>query len=297
VDHCDFATPVSIEYYFEKAEALRFTIYDMEKSITDMKKQDTIGSCEIVFGEILGSPTNSVSLNLKNKKGKLVGDALLIIRFNPVHGEDDKMLKIKLSAVNLDKKDFFGKSDPYFELHRVFKEGSTECVFRSDVIKNTLNPKWNEYDVSLMELCKGDFDKPFQIQVHDWDLAGKADLIGKLETTLNDLKKPCPILLLLLNELGKAAGRICFEIIEYFTLPNILDYINGGCKLQLSVAIDFSGSNGDPNKTGTLHHVDELQKNFYEKALIAVGNIVVPYDFDKKVIALGFVSVFELCFQ
>jgi hypothetical protein len=297
VDHCDFNTPVSIEYYFEKSEALKFTVYDMEKESDDLKRQDAIGSCEIVFGEILGSPTNSVALHLKNKKGKQVGNAVIIIRFDPVHGEDDKMLKIKMSAINLDKKDFFGKSDPYFEFHRIFKEGSTECVFRSDIVKKTLNPHWDEYDVSIMDLCKGDHDKPFQIRVYDWDFSGTPDLIGKVEVSINELKKPCPIMLLLLSELGKAAGRISIEHIEFFTLPNILDYINGGCKLQLFVAIDFSGSNGDPNKTGTLHHVDEFQKNYYEKALTAVGNIVVPYDFDKKVIGLGFVSNFLFLFN
>lgn len=288
VDHCQFNTPVSIEYYFEKAEALKFTVYDMEKGSADLKRQDAIGYSEIVFGEILGSPTNSVTLHLKNKKGKQVGDAVIIIRFDPVHGDDDKMLKMKISAINLDKKDIFGKSDPYYELHRIFN-GGTECVFRSDVIKKTLNPHWDEYDVSIADLCKGDFDKPFQIRIYDWDFNGSSDMIGKVEVSINELCKPCPIMLLLLSDMGKAAGRISFEHVEIFTLPNILDYINGGCKLQFFVAIDFSGSNGDPNKTGTLHHVSDFQKNYYEKALTAVGNIVVPYDFDKKVIGLGFV--------
>ena len=45
--------------------------------------------------------------------------------------------------------------------------------------------------------------------------------------------------------------------------PTFTDYIRGGCEINLNVAIDFTGSNGDPRKPGTLHyfHPDGTYQN------------------------------------
>ena len=84
--------------------------------------------------------------------------------------------------------------------------------------------------------------------------------------------------------------------------PTFVDYISGGCELQMSVAIDFTGSNGDPRRPGTLHYIHrDGQLNDYEKALSAVGSIVAKYDHDQKFPVLGFGAkyngVINHCFQ
>jgi len=58
--------------------------------------------------------------------------------------------------------------------------------------------------------------------------------------------------------------------------PQFVDYLTGGCELELSIAIDFTGSNGDPRKPGTLHYRHPNGTlNDYEKAITAVGDILV----------------------
>ena len=84
--------------------------------------------------------------------------------------------------------------------------------------------------------------------------------------------------------------------------PKFVDYIAGGCELQMCVAIDFTGSNGDPRRPGTLHYIHGDGKlNDYEKALSAVGSIVARYDSDQKFPVLGFGAkyggVINHCFQ
>ena len=64
--------------------------------------------------------------------------------------------------------------------------------------------------------------------------------------------------------------------------PKFSDYILGGCEISLIVAIDFTGSNGDPRVPGTLHHQSNGVRNDYEKAILAIGNILSKYDSDKK---------------
>jgi hypothetical protein len=69
------------------------------------------------------------------------------------------------------------------------------------------------------------------------------------------------------------------------------------------VAIDFTGSNGDPRKPGTLHHIsrDGRTLNGYEKAITAVGGILSKYDTDQNFPVYGFGAKYDgvvrHCFQ
>lgn len=75
--------------------------------------------------------------------------------------------------------------------------------------------------------------------------------------------------------------------------PKFVDYLTGGCELQMCLAIDFTGSNGDPRKPGTLHYIHrDGQLNDYEKAITAVGAIVARYDTDQKFPVWGFGAKF-----
>lgn len=84
--------------------------------------------------------------------------------------------------------------------------------------------------------------------------------------------------------------------------PRFVDYIAGGTEISLAVAIDYTGSNGDPRKPGTLHYIHrDRQLNDYEKALTAVGSIVARYDSDQMFPVWGFGAkyggVIQHCFQ
>ena len=67
-----------------------------------------------------------------------------------------------------------------------------------------------------------------------------------------------------------------------------LEYVAGGCELNVAVAIDFTGSNGDPRKPGTLHYMSAGQPNDYEKAISAIVSILGKYDADKQYPVWGF---------
>ena len=77
------------------------------------------------------------------------------------------------------------------------------------------------------------------------------------------------------------------------------DYIFGGCEIELSVAIDFSSSNGDPMSPNSLHHfkgnatdaeTEEINENDseYMKALKSVGKVLQFYNNDKQIALYGF---------
>jgi Copine len=91
------------------------------------------------------------------------------------------------------------------------------------------------------------------------------------------------------------------DVDTYIPEDLFVDYICGGCEMNVVVAIDFTGSNGDPRIPGTLHHIDPNAKNPYEQAIADVVSILLHYDSDKKVPVLGFGAKYggevRHCFQ
>jgi len=84
--------------------------------------------------------------------------------------------------------------------------------------------------------------------------------------------------------------------------PTFVDFIGGGCQLNLCVAIDFTGSNGDPRRPGTLHYMNpDGSLNDYEKAISSIGTILSKYDYDQKFPVWGFGAkyggIVQHCFQ
>lgn len=71
-------------------------------------------------------------------------------------------------------------------------------------------------------------------------------------------------------------------------MPSFLDYLSGGYDIKVSVAVDFTGSNGAPKKPKSLHYTGGPAPNHYQQALSAVLDILLAYDSDDTVDLLGF---------
>ena len=52
--------------------------------------------------------------------------------------------------------------------------------------------------------------------------------------------------------------------------------------------VQFTGSNGHPKDTGSLHHIYGGQPSAYQLAIRQIGNVVSAYDFDKRFPVWGF---------
>ena len=68
---------------------------------------------------------------------------------------------------------------------------------------------------------------------------------------------------------------------------SFLEYVFGGCQVDLSFAIDFTLSNGDPRQSDSLHYFDP-NRNQYLHAIKSVGNILQFYNTDKQINLYGF---------
>ena len=90
---------------------------------------------------------------------------------------------------------------------------------------------------------------------------------------------------------GKAGkykvGDMKFKTLHISQRHTFLEYVFGGCEINLILAIDFTLSNGDPKDRDSLHYFD-LNKNEYLQAIQSVGTILQYYDSDKKIPVFGF---------
>ena len=55
---------------------------------------------------------------------------------------------------------------------------------------------------------------------------------------------------------------------------NFLEYVFGGCEINLNIAIDFTLSNGDPRQNAESLHSNDPRRNEYLKAIKAVGEVL-----------------------
>ncbi|NP_001164964.1 copine-1 isoform X2 [Oryctolagus cuniculus] len=285
----EFSKTLQLEYHFETVQKLRFGIYDIDNKTPELGDDDFLGGAECSLGQIVSS--QMLSLPLMMKPGKPAGRGTITVSAQEL--KDSRVVTMEVAARNLDKKDFLGKSDPFLEFFRQ-GDGKWHLTYRSEVIKNNLNPTWKRFSVPLQHFCGGDPSTPLQVRCSDYDSDGSHDLIGAFYTSLSQLQNvPAEFECIHPEKQQKKksyknSGTICVKICQVETEYSFLDYVMGGCQINFTVGIDFTGSNGDPSSPDSLHYLSPTGVNEYLTALWSVGSVVQDYDSDKLFPAFGF---------
>ena len=225
----------------------------------------------------------------------------VIITAEPVCNTRD-ILNVTFSGkdlVNLDG--MLGKSDPFINIRRIREDGTYQLVWKSEPVMNNLSPTFPHARIPLMTICNGDIERPLIIEVMDWEKSGNHQFMGAVHTTVKGLmdsggkpfsiiedKKKGTSIGTVFKKPYVNSGQLFATNCSVEIHPTFTDYIVGGCEISAIIAIDYTGSNGDPSQPSSLHHVSTIQKNQYQQAIEAVGQVVEPYDTDKQFPVLGF---------
>ncbi|TNM98997.1 hypothetical protein fugu_013561, partial [Takifugu bimaculatus] len=300
-----FSKKFVIDYYFEMVQKLKFCVYDIDNNTYDLSDDDFLGELECTLGQIVSNKEMTRPLLLRNKRP--AGHGTITVFAEEI--TDNRVADFEVCAHHLDKK-YFWWSDPFLEFYRQTETG-WQLAHRTEVIKNNLNPTWRPFRVSLRSLCGGDVEKPIKVDCYDYHISGSHDLIGSCKATLAEMQQGShfsPVEFECVNPKKfkkknyKNSGVICIKrcpgnILKEFTF---LDYIMGGCQINFTlcilhlssagpqIAIDFTGSNGDPRTPGSLHYINPEGYNEYQTAIWAVGNVIQDYDSNKMFPVFGF---------
>uniref|UniRef100_A0A8C0MW01 Copine-5 n=2 Tax=Canis lupus familiaris TaxID=9615 RepID=A0A8C0MW01_CANLF len=327
----DFVRKFIVDYFFEEKQNLRFDLYDVDSKSPDLSKHDFLGQAFCTLGEIVGSPGSRLekpltigAFSLNSRTGKpmpavsngsgLWMESLRTTGLEASGGVPGKkcgtiilsaeelsncrdVATMQFCANKLDKKDFFGKSDPFLVFYRSNEDGTFTICHKTEVMKNTLNPVWQTFSIPVRALCNGDYDRTIKVEVYDWDRDGSHDFIGEFTTSYRELARGQSQFNIyeVVNPKKKMkkkkyvnSGTVTLLSFAVESECTFLDYIKGGTQINFTVAIDFTASNGNPSQSTSLHYMSPYQLNAYALALTAVGEIIQHYDSDKMFPALGF---------
>ena len=97
------------------------------------------------------------------------------------------------------------------------RKSEWNVVHRSETIKDNLDPKWEEENIDLSVLCRGELDEVLKFSVLDHERSGNHILMGQIEMSVNEfIEKMNKGLSFDLMKKGKdtSRGRIKIHIAE-----------------------------------------------------------------------------------
>lgn len=318
-----FSTAIELPYIFEEVQPIKIVLWDYDSHTS----HDYIGEFETTIGRLMGSRGSTLVGTLKHSKNNS-DRGTIYLSGTEIKNYNKDFFSVTFQGHKLEKKDWFGSSDPYLTISRpnlsefltwltthpasatidqsIFT-GSRQRVWTGPELKNTLEPRWPSVEIPLTVCGYDPTNIPIIIECWDYNKREAHELIGEVGPIsvqeLMDQTKRASVLgthqYNLINPAKQAKQGARYNNSGYLTIENmsilhpasILEYIVGGCQMNLIVAIDFTGSNGDPQNDDSLHRIDPRPNaplNQYASAIYHVGAILQEYDSDKQFPAYGF---------
>lgn len=285
-----FSTCIELDYLFEVEKSLKFSIFDADlDSKGNEVKGDFLGESIYTLSQIVGNKGHWLEKNLVDEDSRLVNGHIY------VRAEEITEFSSHMVSIIFEGKNIYYKAGccqvfkPKFYLYRMMETDEHQRVYASEALRGK-SPKWKEMSKSLQELVNGQENRPILFELIDFSCIGRHKVIGSFQFSLSDIKERRRNSFNLRNENCPRdnLGEIRIASVNFTIDPTFLDYIYGGCSINLVIGIDFTSSNGNPSEIDSLHYIDPINYNQYQSALYAVGEILLNYDTDKQVPMYGF---------
>ena len=270
-------TPIIIRYYFEKEQPLLIEIIRANSEKSNSYKIET------TVGHIMGSRKNTLIQKIYSSENETETEILTLQGEKLRQSEDIVSIKFK---INSEKKVSFKeiKNKMYYEIKSDTLLYRSECLNDEGIFENVKIP------VGLFK------DNMINIIFYNSSRKSCGNFNLNLLEFTNDK----------LFEINVKGNK--FIILSKSILTKsytFVDYLYSGIEIGLSVAIDFTNSNGCPKDERSLHYIQSNKLNQYERAIISCGNILAYYDYDQLFPCFGFGakvnnrprSLFNLNFQ
>ena len=250
--------PIIISYFFEKQQQLLIELFITGNGTTQKYEEN------ISLGRIMGSRNLTFQKNISSN----INEILVIQAEKLEENEKDITIKLEIPPPNgIINYYYDAKKQIYYEIYSDVILYLSECLDTQGKflpIKIPLNLFKNN-------LIKIKFYK------------NTKELIDELNVNISELSNK--------KIFNIDCKGVTLQVISKSKITNnytFVDYLKAGIEIGLSVAIDFTRSNGNPEEPNSLHYIHGAQQNQYERSIVACGNIVGFYDFDQLYPCFGF---------
>jgi hypothetical protein len=293
-----FTKPVAMSYFFEKVQPMRFAVYNVDNRDLNYLHHEYIGEIFCNLSDIIC--TSKVFTRDLTHPGRKQHPNLGTIT---IHSDEIKMnehIEFNIKAQNVEKHEIIGNPHLYIVIYKMgIEDNKYTPVHKTEPKEQSHhNPvDWPTISISVVHLCGGDYDRPIKIECWDHKHLKTDVLIGECNTTLNALQTASTknVEFTLINNEEKNhkkhytnSGQLIVSNYKLNKDYTFLDYLYGGCEISVILGIDFTGSNGDPHDSDSLHYDNPPNLNEYQHAITAVATIVAPYDYNNMFAVYGF---------
>ena len=287
----EFSDAFLINYNFEINQTLVVSFYDKDSAapLKQTSSHTLIGEYRCQLATLMSANGCSLSGPISGRRCK--GEAQCLVRAEVLSGCKD-VLKFSVNGKKLSNKDgFFGRSDPFLVIKRCNEDGTFQKVWENKPIMNNLNPSWPMAEVPVAKICNGDLHRPLLIEIYDYDNDGSHDSMGSVRCNLNTVIANVGVafdVIEIKRGKEKKAGQLIFHMCEIIKRPSFADFVAGGLEISAVFGIDFTASNGHPDRHDSLHYQNPSQMNDYQRSIEYVGTLIAVYDHDKQFPVIGF---------
>lgn len=243
----------------------------------------------------MGSYNQTLTGDLR-MPGKQKPRGKIILNLEKVSTNND-MFYFDLEVHNLKSHKFciFGQDDPFFFIERSRTPDSDHYIRVVEESRkiSTCNPVWKKLRYQARKICNGDINNRMRFLFYCYKENGSHKEYGEIVITLDQLIRGETEYQM--HKIGDPSSSVnssvTFKNLIIEERPSFYDFLHSGWEINLTVAVDFTSSNGTPNFPDSLHYINPMKPNQYQSALYSVGNILQNYDTDKKIPAFGFGAI------
>ena len=283
-----WVTSFDVQYNFERRELYKVDVYDIDDTsrLTNFSGHDYAGSLEFSIHEVVTARDQTLVKNLVNTARAEGASGIIKITGEErnVGSQEEVQMKMRATFPAMGGYNFF-------LIHKQLAGNNKwKPIYKSEIKQSSHGYfEWDQVNILSSDLTGDDIEREIRIDFFISQKSGKHKHCGQTTMTLAQIKENMREYQITDKKM-RALGNhmLTFTKLETTQRHTFLEYVFGGCEIGLNIAIDFTGSNGRPESTSSLHYHGDLQRNEYLKAIKSVGNILQYYDSDKQVPVLGY---------
>ena len=271
----NFGSNFGVNYFFEKEQILNGEI--IENSII-------VSNFSITIGQIMGSKGLTKRIPIKNIKNESDLCDLIIEAKKREENNLRNILYFNLSLI-LERNNFKPNLRNIFLVIKTYNDGKNyRPIYKSNEHNIECNKEFKFNEIKLESNVK---EMKLNFEIYDsLDDALIGNGIILIKELLNNKNNPFSLELDdPINNYQIGTLKINLKMIKK---NSFIDYLKGGMQINMEIAIDYTASNGDPQKPSSYHYINGHFPNCYENAITNCCSIVSCYDEDQKFPVYGF---------